>query len=355
MKIKKNVLCCLITMLAVAANFFAQAQQKSDATAAAVTKPISVSNAPKSIVRTISQDKKGSIWIASWEGIFKYDGKTFTNITSKVSSARFFTLLQDKHGNFWFGSIGSGVYYYDGKSFKNFTTKQGLAGNAVTAIYEDKMGTVWFGTEAGVSSYDGKSFKNLKLNEAPPVTGSDSINVSVYQNELSKEHWMHNDVASIIEDKSGKLWFGTRGSLSVYDGKTFTAVTNAGKPFTNVRSMIKDKNGNIWLGGNDGLWYYNGSTFTNFTQKFVGYIKEDKKGNIWTGSESKHDKSWALAYYNVKSLNDKEPVITEIINKPIIFGILEDDKGNIWFGDFNGVHRYDGKTITDFKNKTGQP
>jgi ligand-binding sensor domain-containing protein len=32
------------------------------------------------------------------------------------------------------------------------------------------------------------------------------------------------------------------------------------------------------------------------------------------------------------------------------FGILEDDKGNIWFGDLDGVHLYDGKTITDFKS-----
>jgi ligand-binding sensor domain-containing protein len=38
----------------------------------------------------------------------------------------------------------------------------------------------------------------------------------------------------------------------------------------------------------------------------------------------------------------------------MIFGILEDDKGSIWFGDFDGVYRYDGKTISDFKSKGGQ-
>jgi hypothetical protein len=35
----------------------------------------------------------------------------------------------------------------------------------------------------------------------------------------------------------------------------------------------------------------------------------------------------------------------------MIFGILEDDKGSIWFGAFDGAHRYDGKTITHFKGK----
>jgi hypothetical protein len=38
----------------------------------------------------------------------------------------------------------------------------------------------------------------------------------------------------------------------------------------------------------------------------------------------------------------------------MIFGILEDDKENIWFGAPDGVYRYDGKTIMDFKSKEGQ-
>lgn len=35
----------------------------------------------------------------------------------------------------------------------------------------------------------------------------------------------------------------------------------------------------------------------------------------------------------------------------MIFGLLEDDKGNIWFGSVNGVYLYNGKTITGFKSK----
>jgi ligand-binding sensor domain-containing protein len=215
---------------------------------------------PKWITRNIIQDRKGNIWIAAFDGIFRYDGKSFTNITSKVSSARFFSVLEDRKGNFWFGSIGSGVYYYDGKSIQNFTTRDGLAGNSVTCIYEDKTGNVWF----GASRYDGKSFRNF----------------------TTKDGLSNNDVNSVIEDKTGKFWFATRGDTFVYDGKTFAVFTHDGKPFTNVRSMIEDKKGNIWLGGADGLWRYDGSTFTNFTQKFVGHIIEDKKGNIWTSSES---------------------------------------------------------------------
>ena len=38
----------------------------------------------------------------------------------------------------------------------------------------------------------------------------------------------------------------------------------------------------------------------------------------------------------------------------MIFGVLEAKDESIWFGDFDGAHRYDGKTITDFKNKESQ-
>ena len=297
---------------------------------------------PKWITRNIIQDRKGNIWIAAFDGIFRYNarlpdgqGKSFTNITSKVSSARFFSVLEDSKGNLWFGSIGSGVYCYDGISFTNFTIGDGLPDNRVSCIYEDKAGNIWFGTENGVGRYDGKSFRNYSLNGL---------------------------VNAIIEDKTGKFWFATTGNTFVYDGKAFTVFTHDGKPFKNVRSIIEDKKGNTWLGGSDGLWRYDGRTFTNFTQKSVSDIIEDKKGNIWTSSESADSpawvssetgnrQAWALTRYEGKSLSNIKPTVTEIANKGMIFGILADDQENIWFGAFDGVHRYDGKTITDFKGK----
>lgn len=319
------------------------------------TQVVVVPQAPNSIVRTVKQDRNENIWLASAKGIFKYDGKSFTNITYKVSSARFFSVLEDQKGNMWFGSIGSGVYYYDGKSFKNFTTKEGLAGNSITCIYEDKAGNIWFGTADGASRYDGKSFRNFRMKEGPNLNGGDSARVSDVSVQ-DREIFRHNDVNVIVEDKTGKLWFGTRGYLRIYDGKTFTTLTNQdGKPFTNVRSIIEDKKGNVWLGGNDGLWRYDGSTFTNFTQNFIGYIYEDKKGNIWTSSESPGRRGWVLSRYDEKSLTGNKPVAAEIMStKDMLCGILEANDGSIWFGATYGVYRYDGKTITDFKSKADQ-
>jgi ligand-binding sensor domain-containing protein len=297
------------------------------------------------IVRNIAQDRKGDIWIASFEGVFRYDGKSFTNVTSGVSTGRFFSVLEDRKGNMWFGSIGSGVYYYDGKSFKNFTTKDGLLNNEISWIYEDRSGNIWFGANGGASVYDGRSFRNFFINGDTMVENRTGKTFPDFTRPPM-------EVTSIVEDTAGKVLLGTRGHTFIYDGIMFTIFTHEGKSFTNVRTLVKDKKGNIWLGGNDGLWRYDGNTFTNFTGNFIGYIYEDKKGNIWTSSGSTTDRNnWALSRYNEKLLQSKDATAPEIIKEGegMLFGILEASDKGIWFGTGNGVYRYDGKSFNNFK------
>jgi ligand-binding sensor domain-containing protein len=296
-------------------------------------KALTNAKVPMAQVRNIKQARNGDILIAaSWSGVFRYDGKSFTNLTgSKIGSHRFWDVLEDRHENLWFATTDSGVYYYDGKTFKQFTTREGLANNEVMSIYEDKAGNIWFGG-GGLSRYDGKSFKNF----------------------TTKEGLSNNDLTTIMEDKTGKLWFGTRGELCFYDGKTFTVLKNEdGKAFKNVWSVIEDKKGNIWF-GEDGLWRYDGSTFAKVSQRGAYAIIEDKKGNIWT-TGGVNSNVWALSRYDAKSLYNKMPTVTEIKLGPSAFlGLLEANDGSIWFGSGGGVYRYDGKTITDFKSAAGQ-
>lgn len=260
------------------------------------------SKVPISMVRHVKQARNGNILIASYLGVFRYDGTSFTNISSEISSPRFssfWDVLEDRKGNLWFGTRDSGVYYYNGKSFQHFTTKDGLGSNSAIHIYEDKTGNIWFATGGGASRYDGKSFRNF----------------------TTKEGLSNNDLTTIMEDKTGKLWIGSSGELCFYDGKTFTTLTNKdGKTFKNVWGII-----------------------------------EDKKGNIWTTGEV-NPKVWALSRYDAKSLYNKMPTVTEIKSGVAMdfLGILEANDGSIWFGSGGGVNRYDGKTITDFKRKEGQ-
>jgi ligand-binding sensor domain-containing protein len=286
------------------------------------------------MVRNVRKARNGDILIASYIGVYRYDGKSFTNITSTINWPTFWDVLEDRKGNLWLASQDSGVYYYNGKSFQLFTTKDGPAINSALHIYEDRAGNIWFGSHR----YDGKSIRNF----------------------TTKDGFPSNSIRLLLEDRTGKLWFGAQGeNMFVYDGKTFTVLKNKdGKAFKNVWSIIEDKKGNIWFGDVDGLWRYDGSTYTRISQKGAYAIIEDKKGNIWTtGADGPpgNAQAWSLSRYDQKSLYDKNPTVTEIMSgPPALLGLLEANDGSIWFGSMKGVYRYDGKTITDFKSKEDQ-
>src|SRR5918992_990853 len=145
---------------------------------------------PPVILRNIREDRDGNIWFASFGGPIRYDGKAFTNFGEGAGLAgqRIFSLLVDKSGALWFGSVLSGASSYDGKSFTRFTTKEGLSGNGVFQIFEDRDGAIWFATGQGVSRYDGKTFTNYSTKDGLPDNG----------------------VQAIAQDRSGKLWFGSK-------------------------------------------------------------------------------------------------------------------------------------------------
>ncbi|WP_443946709.1 two-component regulator propeller domain-containing protein [Pedobacter sp. AW1-32] len=302
---------------------------------------------PNAMVRDIIQSRNGDIlFAASRKGVFRYNGKSFTNITSKIGPRRFWNILEDSQGNLWISTTDSGVYRYDGKSFKHFTTKQGLVNNAASAVYEDRKGIIWFGTGGGVSRYDGKTFRNFTTKNGLP----------------------HNAVHTFMEDKSGRLWIGTDGETSFFDGQKFTVLRNQnGKAFTNVWSIVEDQKGNVCFGatiidalnGNKkmvsvGLWRYDATTFTKVTHKAVSSMIKDKSGNLWTiGSLHPNGVGrWVLSRYNPSSLYQNNPNVTEIFSiEKMLCGILEANDGSIWFGSLNGVYRFDGKNIADFKDK----
>jgi ligand-binding sensor domain-containing protein len=317
---------------------------------------------PNTMVRNVKQAKNGTMLIAaSRAGVFRYDGKSFTNLASKLGARRFWDVLEDRHGNLWFTTTDSGVYRYSTSglpagqaAIQQFTTREGLASNGVGTVYEDKAGMIWFATGGGLSRFDGTSFQNFTTSDGLPA----------------------NDITTIMEDKTGKFWIGTRGYLSVYDGKTFTTpVTKDGNAFYNVWSIVEDRTGTIWFGGaiikgregkvlftDGGLWRYDGKTFTKVSRRGASFIIGDKKGNIWTtGSVSPPNGSvWALSRYDQKTLYTNKPAVTEIMSikgPGMLCGILEANDGSIWFGALgaaNGVYRYDGKTITDFRQQEKQ-
>ncbi len=262
--------------------------------------------------------------------------------------------LQDKAGNLWFGTTQNGLYKYDGKSFTQFLVADGLNSNSIYSLLEDKDGKIWIGTEAGLCLYDGKTFAKIQIplpNNLPPNNNPN------YRNS----HWVY----SIMQAKSGKLWFVTIDGVYTYDGKSFTpfVMNEAANGFLTgndkVERILEDKAGNIWFGGrtNEGVYRYDGKSVSKLKLKdlfqdgptpkahnWAWPQLQDKNGNIWFSN-------WGGAYrydgQSFKSFSKEDGLPGGVMR------IIEDKKGNIWLGGDGGLSRYDGKSFTRFTAKDG--
>ena len=152
-----------------------------------------------------------------------------------------------------------------------------------------------------------------------------------------------------------------QGSVSIFDPLakpesdivTFTEIINEeGKTFENVWSILEDKKGNIWLGGQNGLWRYDGNSFNNLSTTSVMFVYEDKKGNVWFTHGTNNRQKAGFSYFDKKSLLGSYPKPTPIyIGGGMFFGLTEDKVGDIWVGKLDGVYRYDGKSVSYFRDK----
>ena len=313
-------------------------------------------------VWSILEDKNGSLWFGTiGAGVSKYDGKSFTHFTEKegLSNNSVRSMLEDASGNLWFGTDGGGVNKYDGTSFTHFTEKEGLSNNIVYSMLEDKCGNLWFGTNGGgVNKYDGNRIEAIEAalqrgETIPERTQQDIKRVNgkllkSFTHFTEKEGLSDNSVRSMLEDKSGTLWFGTeKGGVSKYDGISFTHFTEKeGLSHISVYSILEDNSGNIWFctaGG--GVNKYDGKSFTHFTGKeglsnnTVWSILLDKSENLWFGNNGV-----GVSKYDGKSFTHFTE--KEGLSNNYVLSILEDKSGNLWFGTFGGgVSKYDGNRV----------
>ncbi len=277
-------------------------------------------------VIAIIQDKSGNILLGTSNGIFKYDGKAITKypVPDTLSIT---CMLEDKDGNLWFGTMGKGIYRYNGKTLDNFLNRNkqeynlGENNQLIIDILQDKNGNLWFSSwnGGGVWRFDGNNFKNFlpsadyyKANQDkrsfnnPQSTFKNSASTTY---SPSQDHITDDMIFSMTEDNSGNIWFATRNhGICRYNGKTFTSIgRNEGFNSGGAMAILQDDKSNFWIATADiGVWFYDGKTFKNFTE------------------------------------NDG------LVNNAVM-SILKDKNGNLWFGTkWFGLSRFDGKTFTTF-------
>ncbi|MBX2821693.1 MAG: hypothetical protein KTR29_18490 [Rhodothermaceae bacterium] len=237
-------------------------------------------------IRSIRHGPDGALWLASANGVIRYDASGFRHFSNKdgFRSSYTFSVLPDSNGVTWAGTHG-GLYKIEEETVSRVAFSQGNATIHTLDRIDDRL---WIGTEGGLMYMDQDSFF---VEEAFPQT----------------------PVLSIGRDRSGKLWIGTMGSgVYLYDpiskSLTDSISTEDGLNSSTIYFTRLDANNNLWVG----------------TSKGVNRVNL----NLYPDSKT----------MGIKQFGQKDGIVGIETNKN---AATIDHEGRLWFGTLKGLMKYD--------------
>ncbi|HBS87497.1 MAG: hypothetical protein A2W91_00475 [Bacteroidetes bacterium GWF2_38_335] len=239
------------------------------------------------------------------------------SVENGLAQSQVLCLYQDENDNMWIGTNGEGINKFNGKKFNNITTQDGLVGNYVYCIVKDSKGLMWIGTNSGISIFDGKKYQNFSTEQGLP----------------------HNRVYAIAEDKSRKqMWIATEKGVAIYkNGKISTFTKSETLVNTFVYSLLVDKKNNVWFGTyGKGLVRLSGNNIQNYTKEnglymnVVRTMEQDHKGNIIIGTLN------GLNYFDYQKDTIKSIAIDNPNSVNTITDCIIEENGDIWISVYSG-------------------
>ncbi len=314
-------------------------------------------------------------------------------------------MLQDRTGFIWVATQ-NGLFWYDGRSFREFESMDESPSRDVEALHESSDGTLWVGTRRGLVRRKGSHFEQIDLGEIVEIIGAGSLAsdpenrlyvgatqglalVETQKDGSHKFRWLTRKPAHGVGlDSRGRVWFGCETSLCRLDsGKVINLDSQYKLPIERWDSIITDTEGNLWLrsarrlmeltneGGqaiarDEGLptagfpagpllrapmggilvptdlglaipekerWRLVNSGNGLGSDSVAGVIR-DHEGSLWIGFRGVGIQRW-LGYERWESWTKSEGLANDVM-----WGIRKDRNGVVWAGTNQGLNAKDPKT-----------
>ncbi len=286
---------------------------------------------PQNSVIAIAQTPDGYIWIATEEGLARFDGVRFTIFdkqnTPNLQSNEISALLVDREKNLWIGT-DAGLSRFNDGNFTSYTTRDGLSNDAISSLYQDSRGILWIGTDGGgLNTFSNGRFKAYTTKDGLP----------------------NDAVFSICEDQDGSLWIGTHAGLAHFRNDRFTSYTTKDGLLSDyVKSVLLSRGGDLWIAtSGGGLSRFRGGGFRNFTTRdglssnTVLSLCEDAAGSLWVGTADGGLDRFRDGKFS--SLTIKQGLSADRV-----LSVFQDIEGNLWVGTVGGLNRLHDGAFTTF-------
>ena len=274
--------------------------------------------APADVVRVVYEDRQQQLWIAGGSGLMKRSGSGFSLILGpEIIRGRFVTtMLEDHNGDLWLaGGTGLMVLRHDGK-LKRFDSRNGLPNNLVRALWEDRGGSLWAGTDVGLSRFENGRFLS----------------------PLGEKNQEGDWVKCLFEDREGNLWVGMNSGLNRFRDDPFTTYGRPeGLPSDSPLSIHQDRNGQMWVGYHDvGLVKLLPGGFRAYTSRDglagdeVFSIREARNGDLLVSTRRGFSRMRQGGFINY-TFDDPKARIPA-------YDALETSRGRLLVATASGVH-----------------
>jgi signal transduction histidine kinase/ligand-binding sensor domain-containing protein len=299
---------------------------------------------PASGVYAIDQDDNGYIWIATSEGLARYDGAHFLtfDVSSGLREQRIYSMARARDGSIWLGTE-QGASRYDGYFVENFTHEDGLGAGTIWSLDIDSTGRVWMASHAGgLSVHSDGRFRTFTTEDGLP-------SASVY---------------AVTVDDADRIWIGF-----VDAGLTLAEVTPSGDlsvirtwgsgdapGLLSVRTIVQEPDTHRMIVGTRGSGIY-------FVEEDLSIVRPDIRlgtGDVY--SLAFNDRGRLIVgtadsgvricqppdYRRCNSLERENGLPSDEI-----LTTLEDREGNLWIGSGLGLYRWSGHQFIAYTEREG--
>jgi ligand-binding sensor domain-containing protein/signal transduction histidine kinase len=301
---------------------------------------------PRGFSFALAQDASGFIWIASPNGLARWDGyraRIYLPRERDVHSlpdAFVQSLHVDTRGRLWVGTSGGGLARYEAEQdhfIRIPTGSNGLSNIGINSIADDGAGGLWIGTDRGLNhiSADGNTITQL------------------HQKERDLGDLTEARIRVILRSTDGNLWLGgPTGLLLRKNGDRRFQKVRSGTELP-VSSLFQDKSGKLWIGSEkNGIWWRdpaNGQiqklaieagdvTNANLASSWITAIAEPRPGELWFGSFGQ-----GIIRLHNGSLQhiEHDPALPYSLSDNSVFDMLRDRSGLLWLATNRGINRID--------------
>jgi signal transduction histidine kinase/ligand-binding sensor domain-containing protein/CheY-like chemotaxis protein/HPt (histidine-containing phosphotransfer) domain-containing protein len=279
---------------------------------------------PNKYVSALYVDHGGRLWIGTRDGLAVFEnGQFFTYERSELlRHASIQVILQDSEGRMWVGT-DKGLVEREGDKEHAFGTSEGLKDGNISALLEDRDHTLWVSTATGGLH----RLVGGRLQASRPVPNQ------------------RDPISAMYEDDDGTLWFGSStGHLYRLDARGSEVVVQGGQFGTAIHAITRDRDGNLWIATyGAGLVRMRGGILSSLGKNRlpgndIRALYQDSEGSVWIGSYG--DGLSRLHDGKVMPFGEREG-----LRGSLAWTIIPRARGGIWVGTDGGLSYYDGATF----------